>query len=124
MEKNVRLLGIRKDIPELLNISDVFVLPSLWEGLPNALLEAMIAGIPVVATDIGPNLEVIEDKRTGLLVPSGNSQALADAIIEIINNSVKAAALSQAAYQDVKKRFNLERMVKEHEEFYQKILTC
>lgn len=121
LDKEVRLLGVRRDIADILAASDVFVLPSLWEGLPNVLLEAMIAGVPVVATDIEPNREVIENNQTGLLVPPKNAPALTEAIMTIVDNPGAAAAFKEAAYQNVLQKFNKDRLVKEYEEFYQSL---
>lgn len=121
LDKDVRLLGVRQDIAEILAVSDVFVLPSLWEGLPNVLLEAMIAGVPVVATDIEPNREVIENNQTGLLVPPKSSPALAEAIMAIVDNSGQAAAFKKAAYARVSQKFTKNRLVKDYEEFYQSL---
>ena len=121
LESNVRLLGLRNDIADILHLSDVFVLPSLWEGLPNVLLEAMIAKVPVVATDIEPHREVIEHHKTGLLVPPQDSAVLADAIMEIINNPQKAYLRQEAAYRHVSEKFSREQLVKEYEEFYQNL---
>lgn len=116
---NIKLLGVREDIADILNISDVFVLPSLWEGLANVLLEAMIARVPVVATDIEANAEVIDHNHSGLLVPPCRPRELAEAILKMIDNPDLADRLASQAYQDVVQKFNLQRLVKEHESLYQ-----
>ena len=72
----VRFLGVRDDIPDLMAAADAFVLPSRWEGLPMVLLEAASAGLPVVATDVGGNAEVVVDQETGFLVPPDDAEAL------------------------------------------------
>lgn len=77
---SVVMTGVRNDIPRVLAASDIMVMPSIIEGLPNAILEAMAAGLPVVATDVGGHPEIIEDGRTGLLVPPGNGEALVRAM--------------------------------------------
>jgi glycosyltransferase involved in cell wall biosynthesis len=84
LEENVRLLGNRADVPELLALSDIFVLPSRWEGLPIALLEAMGAGLPVVATNVEGVDEVVQDGVQGLLVSPDDAAALADALLQLI----------------------------------------
>src|SRR5262249_26066489 len=80
---NVRLLGLRKDIPQLLKASDLFLLTSISEGIPLTAIEAMAAGIPVVATQVGGMAEVVEDGVTGLLAPSGDDPALAGQILRL-----------------------------------------
>jgi glycosyltransferase involved in cell wall biosynthesis len=77
VEERVFFLGLRQDIPRILAMLDVFVLPSLSEGLSMAILEAMIAGKPVVATRVGGNPELVLDGETGFLVPPRDSQTLA-----------------------------------------------
>lgn len=78
-----RFLGARDDVPRLLAASDLFVLPSLWEGLPTVVLEAMSAGLPVVGTSVSGVPEAVEDGSTGLLVPPGRAESLASAILRL-----------------------------------------
>lgn len=77
---SVVMTGVRNDIPRVLAASDIMVMPSIIEGLPNAILEGMAAGLPVVATDVGGHPEIIEEGRNGLLVPSGDGEALVRAM--------------------------------------------
>jgi glycosyltransferase involved in cell wall biosynthesis len=81
----VRFLGVRDDVPNLMAAADALVVPSRWEGLPMVLLEAASAGLPVVATDVGGNAEVIVDQETGLLVPPDDPEALGVALVRMAN---------------------------------------
>jgi glycosyltransferase involved in cell wall biosynthesis len=86
LSERVELVGARADIPDLLTRSDVFVLSSRSEGLPVSILEAMAAGLPVVATDVGGVAEAVEDGETGLLVPAADSEALARALERLVSD--------------------------------------
>ncbi|HSK21697.1 MAG TPA: glycosyltransferase family 4 protein [Egicoccus sp.] len=97
----VRFVGRRDDIPELLRASDVFVLPSLREGMPVSLLEAMATGLAVIATDIRGSREVVEDGRTGLLVPVHQPHALASALLGLHDDPGQRRALGRAARREV-----------------------
>jgi len=119
LDGSVIFLGIRTDIPEILNVFDVFVLSSESEGLSLSLLEAMAASKPVVATNVGGNSEVIDDGATGLLVPPKNSKGLADALIKILSNKELSNSIGIAGQRKVKERFSLEFMTKEYEELYE-----
>lgn len=121
LKNHVKMLGIRKDIPEILDISDIFALPSLWEGLANVLLEAMSAKLPIVATNIEANCEVIENNKTGILVPPKNSTAIADAIAELLGNKNEARKLGEAAYLSVVNNYTVDKLVRNHERFYKQI---
>jgi glycosyltransferase involved in cell wall biosynthesis len=104
----VTLLGVRDDVAELVAASDLFVLPSLNEGLSQALLEAMALGIPIVATNVGGTSDVVESGRTGWLVPPAQPVALADAIQQAVENSVMATACADAARALPAQKFNLQ----------------
>lgn len=93
----VRFLGVRRDIPEIMAASDIFVLPSRWEGVPLVVAEAMAAGLPVVATAVGGVPEMITDGVTGLLVPVGAVNALAGAIDTLIRDADMRRRLGQQA---------------------------
>jgi glycosyltransferase involved in cell wall biosynthesis len=96
------LVGPVDDPMALLPGLDLFALPSLWEGLPIALLEAMAAGIPVVGSDVAGINEVIENNRSGLLVPPGDASAMARAISELLEDDERRVALSRAALERVR----------------------
>jgi glycosyltransferase involved in cell wall biosynthesis len=92
---------------------DAFVLPSRWEGLSLALVEALGAGLPTVATAVGGNPEVICEGRTGLLVPPNEPPALADALEALLRDRPSARELGAAASRDVRARFSIEQHVAE-----------
>jgi glycosyltransferase involved in cell wall biosynthesis len=93
---HVKLLGLRGDVMHLLHAADVYINASLWEGLPIAHLEAMMAGLPVVATSVGDAPQVVAN-GTGLLVPPRRPDALADAILSLLNDPERAATMGHAA---------------------------
>jgi glycosyltransferase involved in cell wall biosynthesis len=114
----VSFLGHSEAVPEQLAAADVFVLPSRSESLPNALLEAMAAGLPVVASAVGGILEVIDEGTTGLLVPAGDPRALADAVSRLMSDGALATRLGAAARADVESRYSFDRMVASFENIY------
>jgi len=122
LEGRVVFAGFRLDVPELLSEVAVSVLPSLSEGLSNTLLESMAAGVPVVATRVGGNLETVEDGRTGLLVPPCDAAALGDAICRLLEDGELAARFGEAGRRRVVEYFSLARMVRETEGFYQDLV--
>jgi glycosyltransferase involved in cell wall biosynthesis len=115
-------LGARKDATALLALFDVFVLPSLWEGLPFVLVEAAALGKPIVATAVDGVPEILEDSRTGLLVPPGDSEALADAVIRLLRDKDEAGRLAEEARSLVPPRFPLRRMVEQTQSLYLDVL--
>jgi glycosyltransferase involved in cell wall biosynthesis len=116
----VRFLGERSDVPSLLKASDAFVLPTaVREGLSLSVLEAMATGLPVVATDVGGNREVVENDETGLLVPPGDVSGLAAAMQRIVEAPGQARAWGEKARAKVFARFTLDRMVREYEHLYE-----
>ncbi|MBI4420548.1 MAG: glycosyltransferase [Gemmatimonadetes bacterium] len=118
----VHFLGLRSDIPNLLAAADAFVLPSLSEGLPLALLEAMLAGCPVVASNVGEIRAVLAGGEAGRLVPPGDPAALAAAISALLANPAQARALGAAAAQRAARRYSVERMSGRYEEIYLRLL--
>lgn len=109
--------GEREDAIKWLSVFDVFVLPSLWEGLPYVLIEAAALGKPVVATDIDGVREVIESGETGILVPPGNPEALADGVIRLLQDKEYALKLGRQIEQ-IPPRFTLSRMVAQIQDLY------
>jgi glycosyltransferase involved in cell wall biosynthesis len=93
------LTGLRRDVPELLAAMDLFVLSSLWEGLPRVLPQAMATGLPVVATAVDGNSEIVREGINGRLTPPGNPPALAQAVIELLSNPRLMAQMGQAGQQ-------------------------
>jgi glycosyltransferase involved in cell wall biosynthesis len=124
LQERVKFLGQRADIPELLACCDVAVLPSRFEGLPLAALEAMAAGKPVVATNVGGTSEAIQDGETGLLVPPGDPIALANAIRAVLGNPALAQRLATAAQARVAQRFSVEVMAEQVTNLYDQVLAA
>lgn len=118
----VRFLGARSDIPEVLNALDIFVLPSLSEGMPNAVLEAMACGLPIVATRVGGIPELIDDGNTGFLVPSEDERQLEAILGHLLHDDAKRRALGEKGRQRVLECFRLERMVNEYQELYSSLV--
>lgn len=116
-------LGHRDDVPARLSAADVFVLPSESEAFPNAVLEAMAAGLPIVASGVGGILELIDDGRTGLLTPVGDPAALADRLCRLMANAALASTLGAAARADADVRYSFDRMVAAFELLYLTELT-
>src|SRR5687768_3813244 len=114
--------GERDDIPDLMRSMDLFVLPSLGEGISNTILEAMSTGLPVVATRVGGNAELVEEGLTGMLVPSGSATALAAAVQEYYRNPELLVKHGRAARKQVETRFSMEAMMSGYLEVYDKAL--
>lgn len=123
LEGRVVFAGFRLDVPEILAELSVSVLPSVTgEGLPNSVLESMAAGLPVVATRSGGTSEAVVDGATGLLVPPSNAGALADAIVSLMADGALRTRLGQAGRQRVEERFSLERMTRDMQALYTRLL--
>ena len=118
LEERVLFLGHREDVAQLLGEADIFVLPSLSEAFPNGAIEAMAAGLPVVASAVGGLLDLIEPGRTGMLVPPGDAAALAAMLRELLLLPSMARELGDAAQAHVRQRYSFERMVTSFEELY------
>jgi glycosyltransferase involved in cell wall biosynthesis len=114
--------GFRSDVRELLSEAAISVLPSLSEGTSNTLLESMAAGIPVIATRVGGNPEVIEDGVSGLLVPPRDSAAIAAAMIRLLEDEDLALRLGQAGMRRVSELFSLSGSVQQTEHLYQRLV--
>ncbi|HEV8439987.1 MAG TPA: glycosyltransferase [Methylomirabilota bacterium] len=119
----VLFLGARQDALELMRAFDVFVLPSLVEGMSNALLEAMAAARPVVATDVGGNSEVMVDGETGFLVPAEDPGALGAAIVKLLHAPELARDMGAAGRRRVTERYRVDIMVRRIEELYESLLA-
>lgn len=112
------LLGNRSDIPEILQIIDIFALPTLFEGMSNAILEAMASGLPVVTTDIPENRELIENGKTGILVPAKNSVELERALQKLINNPELGAKIGNSAKEKIVSSYDIEKIVSKLNQFW------
>lgn len=120
LEKSVLLLGLKR-IDEVQNIyqnSDIFVFPTLTEALSNVLLESMLNGLPVIATNTGGNPEVIENEKSGILIPLEAPKAISDNVCELLANPEKMEKLSQNAQKRVRENFNFEKTVNEYLKLY------
>lgn len=110
--------GSRDDIPQILQSLDLFVLPSLAEGISNTILEAMASGVPVIATNVGGNPELVENGATGCIVEPANSAALAEAIAEYVNNRDLLRRHGLAARRAAEEVYGLDRMVESYRAVY------
>ena len=119
--RSVRLAGFRTDVPRLLAAADLFVMPSLQEAAGTALREAGFAALPCVGTRVGGIPEMIEEGRTGLLVPPGDAGALAAAILRLLHDREEGVRLGQAARAFCRERFSLAAAVPKMEAFYKRI---
>lgn len=121
VESSVIFTGHRDDTLDLMSALEAVVLPSLWEGLPYVLLEAMALGKPVVASDVGGCGEVVADGETGLLVPANDPRALASAISDLLRHRERAADMGTAARPRASSRFGVEAMIAGHEAIYREL---
>ena len=122
LETRLIFLGFRSDIPEILSELDVFVLASVSEGFPLVALEAMAAAKPVIVTRSGGPQEIVEDGRTGLLVPPADADALAGKIRELFSDPGRMAMLARTARAKVENEFTLERMICDYERLYERVM--
>lgn len=123
IENVFHLLGYRNDVPDLLNTMDCFVLASHWEGFSLSVLEAMAAGLPVIASRVSGVAEAVVDGETGLLVPIGDPMALAKAIERLASNSSDARRFGEAGRKRVEEKFSLNQMIREIENIYDEIVA-
>ena len=122
LEHRVHLLGLRSDVPAVLAAADLFVLPSLSEGLPLALLEAMFAACPIVATDVGQVRSALANGAAGILVPPADSGALAAALDRLLSDPAEARRLGSIAALHAAEEYDLSRMVQRYAAVYQRAL--
>ena len=118
----VHLLGLRSDVADLLAAADLFVMPSISEGLPMALLEAIFARVPIVASEVGAIPDVLEHGAGGLLVPPGDSARLAQAIDEVLANTETATGRAARARENAMSRYSLDAMVDRYVEVYSPLI--
>jgi len=116
--EKAHVLGMRSDVPELLNAADVFVLSSDWEGNPLSVMEAMAAGTPVVSTAVGGVPELIEEGESGLLVPPGDARALGGAMQYMLKNPEVRTSMGRASARRAVEHFDLRVMTEAYEELY------
>ncbi len=123
IHEHVRFLGYRRDIANVISMCDIIVQPSLFEGLPRVLVEAMYLGKPVVGTDVDGIREIIEHKETGLLIPSKDTKSLANAIMQLLNDENFANELGRNASKFIKSNYDARIMAQQTELLYQNLLT-
>ncbi len=116
--EHVFFVGPRLDMPELLKLFDVYVLPSLWEGLPMVLLEAMAAGCPIVATDVGGNFTVIKNKYNGSIIKPKRPDLLASEIIRVLSDKQTISRYINNSFDIFQKQFSANIMTREYEKLY------
>ncbi len=119
---SVIFTGFREDIPRLLSLFDVFVISSYLEGLCTSILDAMAAGVPVVATETGGIPDLVKNKENGILVPPRDPKRLAEGVLRVLNDSNLAQGMVKAGHSTVR-RFSAEQMAKKTEEVYRSVLT-
>jgi glycosyltransferase involved in cell wall biosynthesis len=117
----VRFVGHRDDVDELMGHFDAFWLASDFEGQSNSLMEAMAAGVPVVASDIAPNLELVTHEETGLIVPVGDKATFAMAVDRLLKDSDFAATLAANAQRQMREEFSIDAMVNAHATLYREL---
>ena len=122
LDRKVTLLGERTDVPELLDIFDIFALPTKWEGVGRAMTEAMYMKLPVVVSAVDGVPELVEHEKTGLLIESGNVQHLAQSILRLIRDKEFATQLGENAHQKVATMMSAEKMVDDIESLYLELL--
>jgi len=119
LERNIIFTGYRRDILRIFALCDIIAVPSLFEGMPNIILEAMALKKPVVGTDIPEIAELVEDGKNGLLVPvKNNSKVIAEKIITLLQGPGPRRSMGEKGYNTVMEKFSLDKMVKGYEEIY------
>jgi glycosyltransferase involved in cell wall biosynthesis len=119
----VRFLGVRDDVPQVMNAADAYVMSSAWEGMPMVLLEAAAAGLPIVATTVGGNHEVVLHEETGFLVPSRDQEALAAAMLRLSGlPESQRRAMGLRGYEHIRAHYGLDRVAERWEEIYRAVL--
>ena len=122
LRESIILTGSRSDIPDVLGMLDVFVLSSYTEGLSITLLEAMAAGLPIVATDVGGNPSVVVHNETGIIVPPRDSEELAEALRRMLSDRAAATRMGRRGQERVVEEYGLRRMVNRYEDVYEELV--
>ena len=123
LKERVCFLGHREDVPEILAAADLFVFPSFYEGLPGAVIEAMALGLPIVASDIDPVRETVEEGRNALLVKPGSPSELASAIERLLEDRLTAQAFGRRGREIFDERFTLEQSMPRLLAFYRQVVS-
>ncbi len=122
LEEHIRFLGFRDDVPRLLTASDIFVSSSHWEGLPLAVLEAMQAGLPVVATAVG-DIPYVVGQEAGMIVPPRAPERLAEALASLLDSPSRRAEMGRAAFERVRREYSSEAWIQKMMHLYQEVLA-
>jgi glycosyltransferase involved in cell wall biosynthesis len=123
LDGRVRFVGTREDVPEFMTVADGYVMSSAWEGMPMVLLEAAAAGLPIVATRVGGNQEVVQEGVSGFLVAPGDDQALAAAMLRLMAlPETERRAMGARGREQVRREYGLERVVDRYETIYRGVL--
>lgn len=124
LQNKVKFLGIRRDIPDLMNAVDGYVMSSAWEGMPIVLLEASAVGLPIVATDVSGNSEVVIDKESGFLMPAHNPEALAQTMLKLMQLSpTDREKMGKIGRANVVAKYSIDKVVGRWDELYHSLLA-
>ena len=124
LEGVVRFLGVRRDVPELMSAADGYLLSSAWEGMPIVLLEAAAAGLPIVATRVGGNHEVVRDGETGFLVPPTDHEQLGQAMLKLAGLAEpQRRTMGARGAQHIQMNYGLGRVVDRWEALYREVMA-
>ena len=123
LDDQIEFLGHRADIPEQLAMLDIYVQPSEYEGMPNAVMEAMASGLPVIATNVGGTPEVVIDNQTGFLIPPKVPGAIAEKIMYIIEHPNLAQQIGLNARAYIEKHFSIEVMIRKTDELFETVIA-
>jgi sugar transferase (PEP-CTERM/EpsH1 system associated) len=118
IEKKILYLGPRDDVPSILAALDIFVSSSITEGMSNSILEAMASGLPVVATDVGGNSEIIQNREHGYLIPPRRPEVLADVLLQLASNRRLRTSLGRRARQRIEEKFSRKKMIENYQQMY------
>ncbi|MDD4994915.1 MAG: glycosyltransferase [Patescibacteria group bacterium] len=121
LEDRIELLGARQDVPSLLAQADIFIFPSLWEGMGLAAIEAAASGLPIIASAVGGLADIFQDKKNALLVPPRDEAALAKAIEWMIEHPSEALFMAREAKDYTEKEFSIQKMAYEYQSLYTKL---
>lgn len=124
IERGLRFIGLRSDLPDILPLLDVFLLSSHTEGISVTLLEAMASGVPAVVTDVGGNPEVVVEGETGFLVPPEDVGVMADRVMKILSNRALSERMSRTSVERVTTEFSFSRMFMKYREIYDMPPSC
>ncbi len=122
LQKRFHLTGLRRDVADLLTTFDIFVLSSLWEGLPRVLPQAMAAGLPIIASAVDGNTEAVRANENGILVPPGDRAALAEAMSQLLQDRQRAMKMGESGRARVQE-FSVQKMVEDHERLYFELMA-